>query len=96
VKYLQWTKVSWKLAIGDGTLVSEYQLGIVHGDNLDHRAAYSHHRVALAVKYLQQRPRTFIKDKMLPRIDRRGHSTRRRWGMDLPEKRGSILKKMGV
>jgi len=37
------TKVSWKLAIGDGTLDNgdnEYRLGIVHGDNVDQRAAY--------------------------------------------------------
>jgi hypothetical protein len=40
------------------------------------------------MKYLQRRPRTFI-EGMLPRIDRRGHSTRRKWGMDLLEKRGS-------
>jgi hypothetical protein len=33
-------KVSWKLTIGDGTLDLEYRLGIVHGDNVDHRAAY--------------------------------------------------------
>jgi hypothetical protein len=32
---------------------------------------------------------------MLPRIDRRVHSTRRGRGMDLPEKRGST-KKAGV
>jgi hypothetical protein len=40
------------------------------------------------MKYLQWRPRTFIKE-MLSRIDTRGHSTRQRWGMDLLEKRGS-------
>jgi hypothetical protein len=33
---------------------------------------------------------------MLPRIDRRVHSSRRGRGMDLPEKEREVLKKAGV